>query len=319
MVGVSSSSTYNRTAMNRLLLVFLASSLSSTVHAERIDLYIWAGQSNAVGAVWPPETNDLSPQSQVLYHPNVLTTAVHQATGWMDLQSLHPLWPQFSGATYGAELAFGHFRSQTSNHRIGIIKAAANSTTLATHWNPAISGSFYDWLKERVHTAISGLPAGLEPNIAGFIWIQGESDAGLSVWADAYHRNLQSLIDSVRRDFGNPSLPFLMPLLHPDVQAPKVSKVRAAQLAVARANRGILLVDNDDQELLPDGFHYTNEMHMETGSQFASFFDFGNQFLRQQREGPVTQSRAVPEPTCGLLIFNCVVVFRCISRKPAIE
>ena len=129
--------------MKRLLLVGLLLSIGVTGRAETIDLYIWAGQSNAVGAAWPSPPSYLSPQADVLYHPSVMTPYAHESPSWFPLQSLHPFWPHWEGASYGSELSFGHALSRSSNNRVGIIKAAANATSLATQWTPAIRNGLY--------------------------------------------------------------------------------------------------------------------------------------------------------------------------------
>ncbi len=265
--------------MRQLLLWFLFAATCQPLHAETIDVYVWAGQSNAAGGAWPPvPPGELGYQEDVLYYPNLVTDAQYEADSPIDLQSLFTFWPEYNGASWGSEMSFAYDVSRRSQNKIAIVKVAANGAGMDTRWKSTLDGDLYDWLVTRLSVALDDITSsGNTPNLAGVVWIQGESDAIWDYWAGNYGMNLSTLISDFRTDFNAPDLPFVVPQLHQDVEGPAVSIVREQQLTVAAADENVFLINNDDQEILADGLHYTNDMHIAVGQRIAdTFFNSGD-------------------------------------------
>ncbi len=49
-----------------------------------------------------------------------------------------------------------------------------------------------------------------EYEICGMLWVQGETDSGNKIAAEAYGENLQQFISHYRKDFDDETLPFLL-------------------------------------------------------------------------------------------------------------
>jgi len=76
--------------------------------------------------------------------------------------------------------------------------------------------------------------AGHTPRLAGFVWFQGIADAQSPAFARDYEKNLTALIQDVRSEFKQPTLPFVVISLgqYGDKMNPNTRKVHDAQLAV---------------------------------------------------------------------------------------
>jgi autotransporter-associated beta strand protein len=96
-----------------------------------------------------------------------------------------------------------------------IVKYAAGGTSLNVNWDPAASNSYYDGMKRWVQAALRQKPGA---QIAGFFWLQGESDAIDTSTNNAsgnYFSNLTNLIAHVRADFGVANLPVIIAKISP--------------------------------------------------------------------------------------------------------
>ncbi len=169
---------------------------------------------------------------------------------------------------YGPELSFGRTMGDAIDSKIGIVKHAEGSTSLAVDWNPT-DGILYGQLVQRfgiAKTFWSG--QGYDVNVAGIVWMQGEQDAKVEEMADAYESNLRHFIDEVRNDFQAPAAPFVYGLIRgKDYRYRNV--VRAAQFAVADHELGAYLIGTDDLETF-EGLHFTSESQIVLGRRFAT-------------------------------------------------
>jgi len=81
--------------------------------------------------------------------------------------------------------------------------------------------------------------AGLDYEIAGFVWWQGHKDSGSMVTAERYERNLVHLIHTLRKEFNAPDAPFVVGTIGfggKDMEKPEMLKIVEAQLAVDGAS-----------------------------------------------------------------------------------
>jgi hypothetical protein len=174
-----------------MIITFLRKTLSSALvglvlvslcHAAPVRVFVLAGQSNMVGGGamddLPTEPFDLSaPQDDIEYHFLIRGENPLAAAGWSPLR---PLWPGFTGTTYGPELTFGRrLADQFHGESIAIIKVAQGGTDLQNDWNPSgETGTTYQAMIDHVALAMGQLEAaGDAPIVSGFVWVQGSGDA----------------------------------------------------------------------------------------------------------------------------------------------
>lgn len=252
--------------------------LAAACEAAPIDVYVLAGQSNAAGGANIRELPDheaalAMPQESIFQYQMNDT----ESSDW------EPLAPRQGGniinAYFGAELSFAQAMQRRTGEPIAIIKVAYNGTSLATQWLPSLD-LLYDLMIEKVTASLGQLEAlDYQPNLAGFIWIQHEGDAGVLSRAEAYDDNLLALASAVRLDLDAPNLPVLFNEAHTLLAREYVSVLRQSQHN-ATAEENMLMVNADDLILKSDSVHFTTAMHVELGRRFADLVhpsaDFNN-------------------------------------------
>jgi serine acetyltransferase len=151
------------------------------------------------------------------------------------------------------------------------VKLAVGATALFDRWNPA-GGDLYDNMVARVNQSIADLQTqlGHTAYVAGFFWMQGESDAQSDEFRDDYAANLRNFIVSVRRDFNNPTLPFVFGQII-DFDHPISTPVRDQQQAVADdttvTNTAFILTDDLCHQ---DFIHFNGRAIYALGVRFAA-------------------------------------------------
>lgn len=103
----------------------------------------------------------------------------------------------------GLGVPFGKFMLEQTGIPIGLLIASHGGTSMK-EWDPARAGeggnSLYGAMLQIVHEAGG--------KVIGCLWYQGESDA-VPDKAEQYLHSMQQLITSLRRDLGDPQLPFI--------------------------------------------------------------------------------------------------------------
>jgi hypothetical protein len=197
-----------------ILLVMLAASIVIRAQ-EKIDLFIWAGQSNAQGwmgdgAYYPQE--DIQLDESILL--NWTFFGLESSGGqWITMQ---PQAGRFPEGHFGPEVSFSRELKKAGYHP-AIFKYTKGATGLARDWKAPGEGGIYDRMVSDLKEAIHALEKQeYSVNIQGFIWIQGESDGSDDVSANAYSTNLHGLINDLRNKVLN--IPKLKIILGVDEQ-----------------------------------------------------------------------------------------------------
>jgi len=192
------------------LLFFLLISIT-TFAQENIDLFIWAGQSNALGrrgnaANYPTDTNNLDNQIRL----NWIVPDGSNSNGWTTMGP-QDLGHYYSDGHFGAEVTFSRKLVQ-AGYNPAIFKYTQSATSIYQHWLNPGQGGLYDNMVTALNTAITDLQnQGHTVTVKGFIWIQGESDSSSASAANAYFNNLTMLLNDLRNNVvGNPNLPVLL-------------------------------------------------------------------------------------------------------------
>ena len=137
--------------------------------------------------------------------------------------------------------------------RFWIVKYAYGGSALAKNsdvavpydWDPTSTNELYQGMKDWVTLARASLPSpATNAKVAGFFWMQGETDARTATFAQNYEQNLTALIAKIRADFEVPQLPVVMGLVRTDCGA-NASKVREGQNAVDTADARVVVIETN--------------------------------------------------------------------------
>jgi hypothetical protein len=212
-------------------LIAVAALLNSSAG---MDVYIVAGQSNAVGqgsaAQLPPQYASVN--GAYIYN---------QGVGIVPLSVTTCL-----GQDHGIELSFASRLVALSQQEVCLVKVARNGSSMADPnpvglfgtWSP-FAGDLFDSLVADVQQAVLLLEAaGHDPVIRGMAWWQGESDAHSSGIAhEQYAARLQVFMDALRAELQTPSMGVCIVRCGTNIGSwsapfPFMSSIRSAQEAV---------------------------------------------------------------------------------------
>lgn len=198
--------------MTRILLSLVIAALApSTVIAEEIRVFVFAGQSNMEGADskvadverFPPFAGAADRREDVRFWHVIGREDKADSKGWVPLQPVRNM--------VGPELVFARDVTKATKGDIAIVKVAAGGTHLGGDWNPDDPSGFemYPLLLKTVRAAMADLEAdGFEPTLEGFFWHQGENDMFDEEYRANYGPNLANFLKRVRTDLEAPELRF---------------------------------------------------------------------------------------------------------------
>ncbi len=248
-----------RWSISVALSVFFASILprapDAAASAPPIPLYVFAGQSNMVGACARSGEAPAYRSDSVRLDENVTFwgPTADSPRRWGPLEPSTELLQSFVGPAFGPEVgAAAQLARLRPGRRIAVFKFARNGTDLYSQWNPRNPFGLYQRMRGRLAYARTHFERtyGRRTYIAAFFWMQGEADAMAYHRAAAYRTNLAALLAQMRKDSGNPKLPVAIGRI---IDARKLSNdyrwsyaIRSAQYAVAAADPYARLVNTDD-------------------------------------------------------------------------
>jgi len=213
--------------------------------AEPLDVYICAGQSNMAGA---GQKEELPAELQAA-QTNVF---IFDGAKWTVMEP---------SKRVGPEVSFAYTLQRALNKPIGIIKYAKGGTNLAKDWSPENPASLYAKLK----TTVAAAGQARKISIKGMIWMQGENDSRYEEMAKAYAQNLTNFIQTARKDFNSPEMPFVAGRVNPPYAFSNL--VRTAQSTCTV--EGYSYIDCDDLSKQEGGLHYDTAGLVEMGKRFA--------------------------------------------------
>jgi Carbohydrate esterase, sialic acid-specific acetylesterase len=232
--------------------------------AEPVAVYLLAGQSNMVGQ---GDSEELS--APLNSTQGDVMAWMSSSVGWTPLK-----WGSGNLPTqFGPELGFGRaIADGDPDVRYALVKSAVNGTSLAVDWNPATGPVYADFVSTLAQASQRLTDLGIDYEVRGLVWMQGESDAMDEAMADAYQVNMESFIGEVRTLVGVPDLPVVMARIRGNMAPPFVYSltVRMAQESVAAGDPNVKIVDTDSLTLHPDGVHYDTAGQLQLGTLFAN-------------------------------------------------
>jgi len=231
----------------------------NTTSSNTLDLFVLAGQSNAMGWLgnasgYPPQEPDLLDSSIKLNYEQIGTTS--KSDGW---QTLGPQQRQNYGEIFGPEVTFSRLLKR-GGYNPAIFKYTEGSTSLADDWRAPGQSGHYDTMVTKFNAAVLDLQnQGYTVNIAGFIWIQGEQDATDATDASNYQSNLNAIISDFRTNVAsNSTLEFVLGVDEGN-PASNISAIVTAQTNIANGDANIVrssmvgLEKADSTHLTPAG------------------------------------------------------------------
>ena len=219
-------------------------------------VYLLGGQSNMDGYGYatglPPSLQLAQDDVQIYWSGRPV---------WSGLMPSSYSTAYFGAEFFGPEVTFGRALADARpDADVVLIKHAIGGTDLAVCWSPGedasdpTKGTCYTGWLATVNDALAALSGDYE--IAGMVWMQGESDATVESWASAYEDNLTHLIDRVREDVGASEMPFAMGLIDCSVHCTWRDTVRAAQQSVADSSDLVFTVETADLPQNLDSLHF---------------------------------------------------------------
>ncbi len=284
------------------------------VHAEVIDVFLLAGQSNMAGFVNTGYTHDTRDDNvRYFFHTEYDFNSVQTKS-----TAFTPLAPIETTGFYGPEIMLGRALIDGGLNP-AIVKVSFGGTSLSTAWNSRASSGNAWWQnwKDATATALGQLTAdGHTVNIRGFFWLQGESDAGNQTMADAYETHFTHLTADVASylnglGYGTDEMVYITALIHhPGGGMPHAPVVRTAQMNVMNAlDRGAYF-DTSDLERMPAHYHPFRGQPGIYGGLYPANLHFGesanNTIGMRFAE---TYFSVVPEPSSAMLVIGVGLLF----------
>ena len=188
--------------------------------------------------------------------------------------------------SHGPEYATGRDLAYSLGETIYIAKYAVGGSGLDATFNPtwypdaADPGTPPEYTQSLYHSMLSWATNALatarqretETEIAGFFWMQGETDASTTDTANRYRTNLTQFLQHVRSDLGKTNLPVVFGRISNSTNTLMAyrSMVRLAQANVDAADANAVMVDTDDLPLsATENIHYTDASLKVLGQRFA--------------------------------------------------
>lgn len=224
--------------------------------ADQLDLFLLVGQSNMAGR------GQVSPADRV---PDARVFIFTKEEQWVNQgEPIHFDKPEIVGVGLGftfAKLVADH----NPGRPVGLIPCAVGGTPIS-RWKPG-----GDLFEEAVRRAQLAMKSG---KLKAILWHQGESEAGGSVSAAAYGRNLVDVATGFRKALGCPEVPFVAGEIGRFLYDPARSKLNFAR----EVNDGIgalpgkaphtAVVSSEGLTDKGDGVHFDSESQKELGQRY---------------------------------------------------
>jgi alpha-galactosidase len=247
-----------------IVLCLAVVNLSSAVAADKLKVFILAGQSNMQGhgrveanpkanegkgsLEWLVKNAKTAPRFAHLIDDRGEWLARDDVQIWY-LGRVGKLKPGygFREGYIGPELGFGHAVGEAFDEPVLLVKLAWGGKSLAVDFRPPSSGGdvgpyYRDLLKltrEVLSNAATHFPQYAEHKLEliGFGWHQGWNDRVNQAFNDQYEQNLANFIRDIRKDFAAPKLPFVIAetgMSGRKEKHPRALSLMKAQAAVAK-------------------------------------------------------------------------------------
>jgi hypothetical protein len=274
--------------MQRSIHLFMTAILCLGIHvplsaagAPPVKLYLFVGQSNLDYRTGPSDIQRTLPD----------------VTAWMESEAndvLYCGWSGYPGREDKSDV-LGRFTTLTGKHgpraciehvighrlwtywknkdpeqRVAFLHVSRGGTSLINNWNPQKKGEMFQVLDQRLdETKARFAELGLQYEVAGFFWWQGESDTWTLEGPAQYEELFTVLLDHIKAKLEATAFPMVMVRINKAVGLPdiknkpegyesgypaRLESVRNSLVKLAEQNNGAW-VDIDDQQQ-KDNAHY---------------------------------------------------------------
>lgn len=258
---------------NNFFLFFLVIFLSISCKGQTeeplpVKVFIFGGQSNMDGCGLSEELPDtyLKPPENSMIWDN-------KNAQWVSLRT--DSFSERRKYKFGPEIAFVDLLSKKfPNHTIAVVKTSGGGTKLWKHWLP--EQPMYMRFLKNIDNALQDLKnKGKAYEICGMLWMQGESDAEMLEWANAYESNLKLLFEDVRTKTKKKELPIVMGRISIGLlrETPwnfdYTEVVQKAQDNVAAQDENVFIINTDKLKTLKDNTHFNTEAQLWLGKRMG--------------------------------------------------
>lgn len=174
--------------------------------ANTLDVFLLIGQSNMVGVAPIGDLDTISLKDVYLFNDKAQwEPARNLSWNGMNRYSTVKRRPiQLFGPAY----SFGRKLSDYTDRKIGLVVNARGATRVEW-WQKGYSGDRdFDLYEEAVARTKAALASQPGARLKGILWHQGEAD-NAETRSPFYMERLQALVNDLRKDFGDPHIPFI--------------------------------------------------------------------------------------------------------------
>ncbi|NGM63053.1 sialate O-acetylesterase [Sphingobacterium sp. SGG-5] len=223
----------------------------SKVTNNQMELYLLVGQSNMAGR-GTIEAIDTAT------HANVYV--LNAEDGWS--LAKEPLHYDKANRGVGPGFVFGQIMAANrKGTRIGLIPAAVGGTKIS-YWHPGGKRGLYE---EAIRKAKVAMQQG---KLKGIVWQQGESDSNTKD-APLYKERLMALMQSFRKDLGNPDLPIVLGGLGDFLRRDTYKQVNQAIQEAANELGYAAYSEPSKLGHIGDNLHFNSSAQRENGKHMA--------------------------------------------------
>ena len=280
------------TSSSLLFSIFIASAslLTQVAQATHYKLFVLTGQSNSLGVTNGGEPDptvgsdaadskiifawhNVASSSNSLGHSGQTLPAATSTANFTTLKDQQGGFYTNSATHWGPEVEFARTLYRAGVKNFGVIKASRGGGGNG-HWVKG-GGHMYSQVTSTVAEAVASLPNGDTYEIAGLLYLQGESDnAGEAAIADI---RFKALVDNLRMPAANGGLDNAanMHAVIGGIAAPGGNRdtVRSKHASIAASTSYIDYFENIDQQTkLHDGLHFNRAAKIIVGNRYAQKF-----------------------------------------------
>ncbi len=263
------------------------------------DIYVIAGQSNSAGYGRDMAYDAPDLGVHLLRNNGKWDLASHpfnESTGTIHEENMEAANPGSS-----PYLQFGKILKEALGYPIGFLQTALGGSPLSS-WNPDENGYLYKTMLDVIK--------GQGSQIKGVLWYQGESDANKAL-ADSYLERFENMVETLRKDISNPSLPFMTVQLNRCIgvasEDDNISwgKIRETQRQAANKIKNVFVVPATDASL-SDGIHNSSPGNIVIGERLAKLALEGIYCKGKNSKAPEIVKARLSEENSVILEFTNV-------------
>lgn len=220
--------------------------------AKNLDIYLLIGQSNMAGRA-PIAGNDLDTLQHVFLYTGTVDNEWEKAANPLNRYSSIRKSIKMQKLGPGYHFAKAMAAADTKNP-IGLVVNAKGGTKIE-EWKPG--SEFYKQAVSRTKAALN------YGTLKGIIWHQGEGDVAKY---KQYTSEIIELIEALRKDFGNPDLPFIAGQLSKD--KPQRKKFNRMLIKLPRKMENCSVVSSRKTSTI-DNTHFNAASQKKMGERYA--------------------------------------------------